>query len=243
MQLFTLFFLIRSYFLTSVPIWPSCTKTWSVQKQMSTSCFSLNCLSELGITSFVCVSVCWCFPIATWASIAVTSMREPKQVMPGEVRLAPPSRSAYYVWSGSRQSDRLPPEMTPVTERSAANLQASFCLNSPSPCCQILIFSVTASIPPLCFNLLLQPPPTPAFSDTQTTTSVTKITLNAHTHTNYQTHMHIFKFSYAHIHIMLLSGRISYSIWRFLGTHLEGWWWGYSYGLSLTMSKYHCREC
>ncbi|GAA6084638.1 uncharacterized [Tachysurus ichikawai] len=71
-------------------------------------------------------------------------MQEPEQVMPGEVKLAPPSRSAYCEWSGSRQSDRLPPEMTPVTERSAANLQASFCLNSLSPCCQILIFSVTA---------------------------------------------------------------------------------------------------
>lgn len=45
--------------------------------------------------------------------------------------------------------------MTPVTEGSAANLQASFCLNSPSPRCQILIFSVTASFPPLCFSFSL----------------------------------------------------------------------------------------
>lgn len=52
--------------------------------------------------------------------------------------------------SGSRQKDRLPQEMTPVTEGSAANLQASFCLNSLSPCRQILIFSVTASFPLLC---------------------------------------------------------------------------------------------
>lgn len=108
--------------------------------------------------------------------------------MPGEVRLAPPSRSVYYVWSGSRQSDRLPPEMTPVTERSAANLQASFCLNSPSPCCQILIFSVTASIPPLCFNLSLQSLPAPAFSNTQTTTRVTKIALHTPRHTHPHTH-------------------------------------------------------
>lgn len=58
--------------------------------------------------------------------------------------------SLYYIKSGSRQNDRLPQEMTPVTEGSAANLQASFCLNSLSPCRQILIFSVTASFPPLC---------------------------------------------------------------------------------------------
>lgn len=45
--------------------------------------------------------------------------------------------------------------MTPVTEGSAANLQASFCLNSPSPRCQVLIFSVTASFPPLCFSFSL----------------------------------------------------------------------------------------
>lgn len=82
--------------------------------------------------------------------------------MLSEVRLAPPFRalhallppspcspSSYYIKSGSRQSDRLPPEMTPVTEGCAANLQASFCLNSLSPHCQILIFSVTASVPPL----------------------------------------------------------------------------------------------
>lgn len=62
------------------------------------------------------------------------------------------SPSSYYIKSGSRQSDRLPQEMTPVTEGSAANLQASFCLNSLSPCRQILIFSVTASFPPLCFS-------------------------------------------------------------------------------------------
>ncbi len=60
------------------------------------------------------------------------------------------SLSSYYIKSGSRQSDRLPQEMTPVTEGSAANLQASFCLNSLSPCRQILIFSVTASFTPLC---------------------------------------------------------------------------------------------
>lgn len=59
-------------------------------------------------------------------------------------------RFLYYIKSGSRQNDRLPQEMTPVTEGSAANLQASFCLNSLSPCRQILIFSVTASFPPLC---------------------------------------------------------------------------------------------
>lgn len=61
---------------------------------------------------------------------------------------SPRSPCSYYIKSGSRQSDRLPPEMTPVTEGSAANLQASFCLNSLSPHCQILIFSVTASVPP-----------------------------------------------------------------------------------------------
>lgn len=57
---------------------------------------------------------------------------------------------SYDIKSGSRQNDRLPQEMTPVTEGSAANLQASFCLNSLSPCRQILIFSVTASFPLLC---------------------------------------------------------------------------------------------
>lgn len=95
--------------------------------------------------------------------------------MLSEVRLAPPFRallppspcspSSRYIKSGSRQSVRLPPEMTPVTEGSAANLQASFCLNFLSPHCQILIFSVTASIPPLCFSLLLWQP-TPPPSDT-----------------------------------------------------------------------------
>lgn len=60
------------------------------------------------------------------------------------------SLCSYYIKSGSRQSDRLSQEMTPVTEGSAANLQASFCLNSLSPCRQILIFSVTASFAPLC---------------------------------------------------------------------------------------------
>ena len=65
---------------------------------------------------------------------------------------SPLSLSPHIIKSGSRQSDRLPQEMTPVTEGSAANLQASFCLNSLSPCRQILIFSVTASFPPLCFS-------------------------------------------------------------------------------------------
>lgn len=66
-----------------------------------------------------------------------------------EVRAAlPPLLCRSHIKSGSRQSDRLPQEMTPVTEGSAANLQASFCLNSLSPCRQILIFSVTASFAP-----------------------------------------------------------------------------------------------
>lgn len=61
-------------------------------------------------------------------------------------RLRPSGRSpSAHMRSGSRQSDRLPPEMTPVTEGSAANLQASFCLNSSSPCRQSLVSSVTAS--------------------------------------------------------------------------------------------------
>lgn len=64
----------------------------------------------------------------------------------GASAAASPPLSHSHIKSGSRQSDRLPQEMTPVTEGSAANLQASFCLNSLSPCRQILIFSVTASL-------------------------------------------------------------------------------------------------
>lgn len=76
----------------------------------------------------------------------------------GASAAASPPLSHSHIKSGSRQSDRLPQEMTPVTEGSAANLQASFCLNSLSPCRQILIFSVTASLaaPPA---LPIGPPP------------------------------------------------------------------------------------
>lgn len=82
----------------------------------------------------------------------------------GASAAASPPLSHSHIKSGSRQSDRLPQEMTPVTEGSAANLQASFCLNSLSPCRQILIFSVTASLagPPA-----PRPPhwpPSPSFS-------------------------------------------------------------------------------
>lgn len=138
--------------------------------------------------------------------------------MLSEVSLAPPfhallppspcSPSLHYIKSGSRQSVRLPPEMTPVTEGSAANLQASFCLNFLSPHCQILIFSVTASIPPLCLSLLLwQPtPPTPPVFIARATGGLTNITLKTQlptrcTHTN-QSELAIFaKQQHARHHI------------------------------------------
>lgn len=137
---------------------------------------------RVAITMIVCVWRCMLvFPLVTYVLIALNSSHESEQVMPAKLRLVPPSHSVYYVWSGSRLSDRLPLEMTPVTERSTANLQASFCLNSQSPCCQILIFSSSQSLPVsrLSASLLLHLPPTPTFSNTQTATSVTKITLTA----------------------------------------------------------------
>lgn len=85
------------------------------------------------------------------------------------------SLSHSHIKSGSRQSDRLPQEMTPVTEGSTANLQASFCLNSLSPCRQLLSHCQLHSpllLCSLCFAQSLHniPPPSPhkARSSTRT---------------------------------------------------------------------------